>query len=252
MTDFSRVKLIFLDVDGVIAKDYFTLPEAEMLDTLKQLGKKYHVSLCTGRSYRSANSIITGAELQDFYHVLETGSKVSKPGGDYAYEKFLQPSDLGKVIEAAKPLTDNFGFCREGKWLDSLEKTKGREISIMSINTFSKDQTNNVLEAISPFVKNFHVTPLVSSFDSNGAHIHITHKQASKGFGASFVQKQLGVSQLESLGVGDSIGDFPMLNECGIKVVMGNADDEVKNLADIVIGDFDDGGLVEFVNDKLL
>jgi len=252
MQDFSNIKLIFLDVDGVIAKNYFTPVDPLVLNALKKLGRKYHVSLCTGRSIKSAEEIITGAELEKFYHVVETGSKVSRPGGDYAYEKFLTISDLDKVIDASKELTDNFGFCYNGKWRDKLEEVKDKKISIMSINTFSKDQTSAVLETIYPFVLNFHVTPLVSSFDPNGAHIHITHKEASKGFGTSFVQKQLGISKAETLGVGDSIGDFPMLKECGIKVVMGNADDEVKSLADIIIGDFEDGGLVEFINDKLL
>lgn len=108
------------------------------------------------------------------------------------------------------------------------------------------------MDVIEPIAKNFHISALVSSFNPAGAHIHITNKNVSKGEGVRYVRNALGLSTENCLGVGDSIGDLPMLKECGIKVVIGNADDETKSHADLVIGDFEDGGLIEFINEKLL
>jgi hydroxymethylpyrimidine pyrophosphatase-like HAD family hydrolase len=125
-------------------------------------------------------------------------------------------------------------------------------ITILSINTLTKEQTQKVLDVIGPLSENFHVSTLVSSFDPKGSHIHITNKDVSKGVGVRYVKNILKVQTHEVLGVGDSIGDWPMLKACGIKVVMGNADQELKVRGDIVIGDFDDNGLVDFINEELL
>ncbi|HRN70963.1 MAG TPA: HAD family hydrolase [Candidatus Woesebacteria bacterium] len=250
--DFSKIKLIFLDVDGVIARNYMTPTTKEMLEALSELAKKYHVSLCTGRSVKSSDQIITGAGLCDYYHVLETGSKVSAPGGKYEYEHSLSIVEINNLIEVTKSLDCFYGVCVNGNWIDDVRDVKGDVITILSINTLTKKQTEDVLKVIEPISQNFHISTLVSSFDPNGAHIHITNKNVSKGEGVKYVKKILNVKTEEVLGVGDSIGDIPMLKECGIKVAMGNADDEVKSQVDIVIGDFEDDGLIEFIHENLL
>ncbi len=248
----SKIKLIFLDVDGVIAKNFMTPTTQEMLNALSDLAKKYHVSLCTGRSVQSSKQIIEGAGLGNFYHVLETGSKVLAPGGTFEYEKSLSRDEINKLIEITKPLECFYGVCVNGEWIDDVVNVGDELITILSINTLTKEQTQKVLDVINPISKNFHISTLVSSFDPKGSHIHITNKDVSKGKGVRYIKNILNVKTEEVLGVGDSIGDWPMLRECGIKGVMGNAEDEVKALGDIVIGDFADNGLIEFINDTLM
>jgi len=250
--DISKIKLIFLDVDGVIAKNYMTPTTQEMLDALSELAKKYHVSLCTGRSVQSTKRIIEGAGLGNFYHVLETGSKVLAPGGTFEYKKSLARDEINKLIEITKPLDCFYGVCVNGQWIDDIEDVGEEQITILSINTLTKEQTTKVLDVINPLSQNFHISTLVSSFDPRGSHIHITNKDVSKGQGVKYLKNILNVKTDQVLGVGDSIGDWPMLSECGIKVVMGNAEDEVKALGDIIIGDFADGGLVKFIKESLL
>lgn len=250
--DFDKIKIIFLDVDGVVARNFMTPTTPEMLSALNKLTKKYHVSLCTGRSVQSSGHIIDGANLHNFYHVLETGSKVLAPGGKIEYEKSLSKDEINKLIDLTNPMDCFYGVCVKGEWIDDIKDVRDDEITILSINTDSKEKTRKVLDVIEPIAENFHISTLVSSFHPDGAHIHITNKDVSKGEGVKHVKTALGLSTENCLGVGDSIGDLPMLKECGIKVVMGNADDETKSHADLVIGDFEDGGLIEFINEKLL
>lgn len=250
--DFSKIKLIFLDVDGVITRNFMTTTTPEMLTALNNLTHKYHVSLCTGRSVQSSKHIIEGASLNDFYHVLETGSKVLAPGGKFEYEKSLSKDEINKLIDLTNPMDCFYGVCVKGEWIDEIKDVGDDEITILSINTDSKEKTRQVLDVIEPIADNFYISTLVSSFYPDGAHIHITNKDVSKGEGVRYVKNALGLSTEDCLGVGDSIGDLPMLKECGIKVVMGNADEETKSHADLVIGDFEDGGLIEFINERLL
>lgn len=201
---------------------------------------------------QSSKQIIEGAGLGNFYHVLETGSKVLAPGGTFEYEKSLSRDEINKLIEITKPLECFYGVCVNGEWIDDIEEVGDESITILSINTLTNEQTKNVLEVINPISQNFHISTLVSSFDPRGSHIHITNKYVSKGEGVRYVKNILDVKTEEVLGIGDSIGDWPMLSECGIKVVMENADQELKVRGDIVIGDFIDNGLVDFINKELL
>jgi HAD superfamily hydrolase (TIGR01484 family) len=249
---FEKIKLIFLDVDGVVAKNFMTPTTKEMLNALSKLAKRYHVSLCTGRSVQSSKHIIDGAGLGNFYHVLETGSKVTAPGGKYEYQKSLSKIEINNLIEVTKSLDCFYGVCVNGNWIDDVNEVGDDEITILSINTMTRKQTAEVLEVVEPISQNFHISTLVSSFGPEGAHIHITNKDVSKGEGVKYVKQVLNIKTEEVLGVGDSIGDMPMLNECGIKVAMGNSDDVVKAQVDLVIGDYKDDGLIKFIYEKLL
>ena len=51
---------------------------------------------------------------------------------------------------------------------------------------------------------------------------------------------------------GDDLADMGMLKMCGIGVAMGNAVDEVKAMADIVIGTNDEDGIADFLEERFL
>ena len=51
---------------------------------------------------------------------------------------------------------------------------------------------------------------------------------------------------------GDDLADIGMLKMCGLGVAMGNAVDEAKAAADIVIGTNDEDGIAYFLKEKFL
>ncbi|MBQ9135222.1 MAG: HAD hydrolase family protein, partial [Lachnospiraceae bacterium] len=51
---------------------------------------------------------------------------------------------------------------------------------------------------------------------------------------------------------GDDFADIGMLKLCGVGVAMGNAIDEVKEIADFVIGRNDEDGIAEYVEKEVL
>ena len=51
---------------------------------------------------------------------------------------------------------------------------------------------------------------------------------------------------------GDDYADIGMLKLCGVGVAMGNAIDEVKERADIVIGSNDENGIAHFIEVSIL
>lgn len=72
--------------------------------------------------------------------------------------------------------------------------------------------------------------------------IEIGSPQADKGMAVSSLAHFLKVQKREILAIGDSGNDLGLLQCAGISVAMGNADEDVKRLADIVTGSNNEDG----------
>ncbi len=70
-----------------------------------------------------------------------------------------------------------------------------------------------------------------------------TKKTATKENAILHMCKECGISTNEIIAFGDDYADIGMLKLCGIRVAMGNAIDEVKAVANQVIGDNDSDGI---------
>jgi hydroxymethylpyrimidine pyrophosphatase-like HAD family hydrolase len=57
----------------------------------------------------------------------------------------------------------------------------------------------------------------------------------------------LGVKYEEIIGVGDSYNDYSLLMASGLKVAMGNAVKELKDVADYIAPSVDEDGLAEVI-----
>lgn len=61
-----------------------------------------------------------------------------------------------------------------------------------------------------------------------------------------------GFSADSIIAFGDDYADIGMLELCGTGVAMGNAIDEVKERADIIIGSNDEEGIANFIENKII
>ncbi len=79
----------------------------------------------------------------------------------------------------------------------------------------------------------------------------ITPANATKHLGVLELIKLLGLKKEEVVGVGDGYNDFPLLEACGLKVAMGNAVEELKAIADMVVPTYEENGVAVLI-EKLL
>ena len=61
-----------------------------------------------------------------------------------------------------------------------------------------------------------------------------------------------GIITDDIIAFGDDYADIGMLKLCGVGVAMGNAIDEVKVIADYVIGDNDHDGIANYMQNAVL
>ncbi len=82
---------------------------------------------------------------------------------------------------------------------------------------------------------------------SSPYYLEFTDAEASKGNALRWIAEKNGIDRSEIMSLGDSTNDLSMLEYASLGVAMGNAMPEVKEKADLVIGDCGDDGWAEFV-----
>ena len=74
----------------------------------------------------------------------------------------------------------------------------------------------------------------------------------SKGFGLEVLCRKIGLPVSKTIAVGDADNDLEILKKAGLSVAMGNANENVKKIADVVVKDNDNGGAGQVIEEFLL
>lgn len=88
--------------------------------------------------------------------------------------------------------------------------------------------------------------------DSEFSSLEFSPVGVTKGAGLEALADLLGIDRAATIGVGDADNDLPMLRAAGLSVAMGNANDNVKALSDVVVADNDHDGCAEVIRRYLL
>lgn len=78
---------------------------------------------------------------------------------------------------------------------------------------------------------------------SEADHLEITDRKASKGNAVRTVCDYYGISQENTVAVGDGMIDSSMFEACGLSIAMGNSPEPLKHMADTVTLPTDEDGL---------
>ena len=75
----------------------------------------------------------------------------------------------------------------------------------------------------------------------------VSNLKANKGNAIKFLAHRWGIQKNEILACGDQNNDIEMLNAAGTKIAMGNASEQLKEIADFVTSDVDNDGICEAI-----
>lgn len=82
--------------------------------------------------------------------------------------------------------------------------------------------------------------------------VEIFDRAVDKGAALRFVAGRLGIEMRETVAIGDSWNDVPLLEAAGFAIAMGSAPDEVKAVCDAVVGDFAHDGVAQAIEKYIL
>lgn len=276
------IKLLALDIDGTLldSRGELTPRTRARIEAARERGVL--VALVTGRRFSSARQLteelgfalsvplvshngaltknIATLETISFHPFeLETAREVVRLGRDHGVDVICcdDPHGLGvMVLEGVSP--DNKALHRYlDKYRDSvsevgdlLEYLDHAPIQIMFSGRCARmdDFAEELKAAIGEQVSLFRTRYLKADLTILDALSPV----ASKGDGLAAVAEAHGIRREEVMAVGDNHNDITMLRYAGVGVVMGNAEDELKQMGFALTASNEEDGVAEAIERYIL
>ena len=272
----ANYKIVASDLDGTLLDSHGKIT-AENLAAISELSEKgIHFVPATGRSFVEIPDMIKSIpEIRYFIH--SSGAvvydKLTDERISFCFPKELSAGllnflfgvdchltirHLGKMY-ADKEKMNEESFAYHKMWEphaallrsvgEPVESFKERFTSVGDvemISVFIRDE--RVLEEVRARLSQFSDVNVASACPHN---IELTYAKAGKGNALVALAEKLGFSVEQTIAVGDSENDMPMIQAAGLGLAMSNATDELKSQADETICSNDEHA-VDFIAKNFL
>lgn len=247
-----KYKLVLVDIDGTLApnlgmppKKYY--PSHRMLHTVQQALAKTAIAVCSGRDKQTVLEIVNTLQLIA-PQIIEGGAKIIDAKGKDLWVKNVSEKSALFLINLLESAKTDYSLVVDGiEVVDTLPDKNFDKITAILLYDLSPDDTFKLKEKLSS-----HPELAISvNQDRIGSTIYITHSQGTKSHGIKKLQEIMSISRKETIGVGDGNNDIQLLLSSGLKVAMGNAVSELKEIADFVAPSVEEDG-VAYVLEKFI
>ncbi|MFE1245602.1 Cof-type HAD-IIB family hydrolase [Fictibacillus sp. NPDC058756] len=275
------MKLIAIDMDGTLVNKQLKVTK-ENSEVISQAVKDgHHVVIATGRSYDEARHTLEDAELhlplicvngaeirsaeweilsstplefsqyeeiksildkEDIYYELYTSKGTYTDNREKAYEVMKDivitsnPEATDDDVQKAALRRFRLGLVSVVGDFEKLLDQK--DIEVYKFLAFSSD--NDKLQRAFQHLQAVDDLAVSSSADNN---LEITNSEAQKGVALKRFAEINGIPLENTMAIGDNYNDVSMLEIAGFPVAMGNAVDEIKDMAAFVTKENDESGV---------
>lgn len=263
------VKLFVTDLDGTLLPTGQAVSAENIRAAQEAANRGVVVTIATGRMYRAALPIAHSLGV-DVPIITYNGALIKSVGGDVFYTSYLSPEYVLEVVE----------FCHEKNWHVQLysndelyyaeedsytvayeadQKIKGHavgwkdmeehtgQVTKLLVISDSLEETEERIAILRP-----KFADKVSVMRSNPRYTEVTNLGVSKAAGIRRLAERLGIEMKDTMAIGDSDNDLPMLKAVGKSIAMGNALPHVKEICDYVTGDCKADGFAEAIRRYVL
>lgn len=251
-----RQMLIFFDIDGTMIDEQSKKVPESAVSAVRKARENGHVCVInTGRSKRLVD--ICGDWLTAFDgFLMGCGTQVIFRGEELLHRTFAA-CEGERIVAALRH--NEIDAVLEGAEQNYVERT-GRIFHpcfAEYIRLFEKFHYGSYEEAIGHFDKFYayagtrermerfvlEVGIDLEVVDRGKGYFEIMPAGYTKATGMRFLARQLGIPVEQTVAIGDSSNDIPMIECAAIGVAMGNATEDVKELADFVTTPVNEDGI---------
>lgn len=247
------IQAVFFDIDGTLLSFKTHEVAASTEEAIAQLQEKgIKTILSTGRSINSIDHV---RYLNfDGYITFNGGYCVTKEGL-ILFKQTIDPRDIQSLLDYVQETPLSFSFMSEKEITihDVTPEIAGMyahlnlpvppPVDLTKVDIHSVLQTNIFLGPEEE--KEFMAKVMPNSLSSRWSPLFadVNPKGQSKKVGVDIFCQHFGIERSQTMAFGDGGNDITMLEHVGIGIAMGNANPEVKAIADYITDDVDSDGI---------
>jgi len=255
-------KLIAIDLDGTLLHDDGTLSKRNVEAISKALSLGVEVVLASGRMFRTILPYARRLNLTG--PIIAYNGALAKviSTGEVLSHTPIPPEIAGEIVDhcLTKGIHLNFYLNEQvyvqringwSRLYDSRTGSRSRRLDLVKLkgNAPTKLLVIDHPSKIDGLLAEFRslLDNRLYFLKTMPEYIEFMNKGVSKGKALRDIMDRLGMNRREVAVIGDGNNDIPMMEEAGISVAMGNATNDVKDMADYVVGSNEEDGVAEAI-----
>jgi len=255
----SEIQLVCIDLDGTLLNRKGEISKACISEFGKILNEGLDVAIVTGRPYRFAKHIRNQIDRR-IKIISFNGNYLDFNGRIAAYP--VEQKALEQTMEIISGWSTEAFFKSESTVIcfnsnstrftyeENLMMTK-RYVDLVMLREAIEDPLYKIfLYNVDPVVllsqkKELAKLTDLSIISYDNIAFEILAPERHKGIAVEEMAAYLGISKKNILCIGDGVNDIEMFSSSGYKVAMGNASEEIQNLADFVTATNENEGVLK-------
>jgi HAD superfamily hydrolase (TIGR01484 family) len=248
----AKDKALIFDIDGT-AVDSPTqkLPSERLVNAVSAIRDEYFVCAATGRPWPFAKPILQSLALIDPC-IISGGTQICNPtDGSILWQCNIEKDDIRKIKDILikhpgyRLIMNDFSeddYFNGGISPDKLD-TK-QEIFFVDYIFVPDDIAAEIAKELEEITGIECI--LATAQKPRHRDIHMTNHVATKEHAVAELLHMIGVDKPNTWGFGDALNDVHLFNAVTTKVAMGNAVQELKDMADEIVPPVNEEGLAQY------
>lgn len=239
------IKAVFLDIDGTWYDHKTNQIFKENIEAVKKLQKNgIKVALCSGRPKEMAADLHVFEDVKWDGYIGVSGGVVHDENLKIIYRNTYTQEQLKEIFRIAEE--NNFCLFSFGEYefmTKELNEISQRFIDQYHLNTPEVRTWNGenltYISALGRGLKELQVFEGIEGIRFTASTTYVIDfikENVSKAEAIDYLMNYWNIKGCDYIAFGDSINDIPMMQKATIGIAMGNAEEETKQAADMVIG----------------
>ncbi|MCQ8213087.1 Cof-type HAD-IIB family hydrolase [Cetobacterium somerae] len=261
------IKSIALDLDGTLLNSKKEISKKN-IDILRKIYEKgIEILIVTGRSYSATKSIIKKLDLP-IIAICYNGAKViDTKNEEILFEEPLSEEIVKILIKISRENNIHLNLYQDEEWfvenkqnwqtqyykenigIDAIEINFDKFLNLLMTKALFVDERSNLEKVEKEILEK--IGEIVHLTYSQEKYLEVLNKKVNKGKSLERILKIKNLTLETCVAFGDANNDKEMIEMVGYGVAMGNAEDNLKEIAKYKTSSNDNDGVYEFLVQKI-